>query len=128
MSFNNKKINNKNIFKNRKNEDFRFTNHFFKRWNQRMKCPKFEYKDDLEKYIKENYPAKKIKHISGDYYIMDNIIITCTKDNTDNSLLFVTVYGTVEDNFILYNILITEGAKGVSKTHKKYGKIKLSKY
>ena len=119
---------NKNIFKNRNNEDFRFTNHFFNRWNQRIKTPKFENKFELEDYIKKNYPAKKMQHISGDYYLMNNIITTCTIDKTDNSLLFVTIYGTIEDNYILYNILITEGAKGVSKIHKKYGKIKLSKY
>lgn len=123
-----KKNNNKNIFKNRKKEDYRFTYHFLDRWNERIKSPKFEYKDDLEKYIKKNYGPNNIKKISGDYYLMGDIIVTCTEDSTDDTLLFVTIYGKVEDNYILYNILTTEGANSVTKIQKKYGKINLSKY
>lgn len=119
-------INNKNIFKGSKKSDFRFTNHFFDRWNERVANPIFENKIDLEDYIKENFNHKNIEHISGDYYIMDDLIITCANDENDGHIIFITIYGTIEDNPILYNVLITQGVYGVKKTHKLYGKININ--
>lgn len=117
-----------NIFKGRNSEDFRFTYHFFNRWNERVLGPKFEEKDELELYIKENYSAKKIKHLSGDYYLMDDLVITCSIDEDDNSIVFITIYGDKKDNPILYNILISEGVMAFKKARKKYGKMNIVKY
>lgn len=118
----------KNVFKKKRAEDYRFTDHFFERWNQRIKNPQFDTKEEMGEYIKKIYPPKSVCHIDGDYYLIDDIIVTCTEDKNNDAVLFVTVYGKVEDNFILYNILTTEGARGVVKTQKRYGKIELSKY
>lgn len=118
-------INKINIFDGRDSEDFSFTNHFFERWNERVASPSFEEKADMEEYIKSIYRTDIITHISGDYYFLDNLIITADMDRKHDSIVFITVYGTIEDNIILYNILVTEGVKGVKKATKRYGKINL---
>lgn len=121
-------INKKNIFKGQNSENYRFTNHFFKRWNERIEEPRFDSRDKLASYIRENYPANTVKHISGDYYRMSNLIVTCDEDKKSGNIVFITIYGTIENNPILYNVLITEGVRGVKKTHKLYGKISLKKF
>lgn len=121
-------INKKNIFKGQNSESYRFTHHFFRRWNERIKEPRFDNKKELADYIRKKYPANIVKHVSGDYYIMSNLIVTCAEDKKKNNIVFITVYGTIENNPILYNILITQGVKGVKKTHKLYGKIPLKKF
>lgn len=115
----------RNIFKNRNVSDYRLTHHFFDRWNERISSPNFENKEELSLYISEKYPPKTISWVSGDYYLLEDTIVTCTRDKTDNTLLFVTAYGNIEDNFILYNILIREGSSGVTKIQKRYGKINI---
>lgn len=119
-------LNKKNIFKNRSTEDLRFTNHFFDRWNERTCGTKFESKSDMEDFIKSNFDNSKIEHISGDYYFMDDLIITAAIDESDGNIILITVYGTIEENPILYNVLITQGVNGVKKAHRLYGKININ--
>lgn len=120
-------VSSRNTFRNKTPEEFRFTNHFFKRWNERVE-EKFENKRDLEKYIRANYSSSDMKHINGDYFMMKDLMVTCAKDRKTGNIIFITVYGTKENNPTTYNILMTEGARGIKKVHRKYGKIHLQEY
>lgn len=119
-------INKTNAFKGSVDpENFRFTNHFFQRWNERMTSQPFEKKEDLEEYIRLLYQNNKIEYINGDYYIIDEILFTATADR-DNGIVFITVYGMTHENQVMLNILLTKGAKGINKANRKYGKINLT--
>lgn len=115
------------VFQGKNVDKFRFTNHFHERWNERME-KKFEKKEDLENFIKANYTIEDISHVNGDYYMVDNLMMTCVLDEKLGNVLFITTYGKKEDNPILYNVLITEGAKGIKAIQGKYGKMNLQKF
>lgn len=123
----NKNWNTTNIFKNKDTSTYKLTYHFHERWNERMNIS-FENKEDLEVYIKQNYPSSDIKHIDGDYYMMDNLIITSSLDINTGNIVFITICGSKEDNIIMYNILMSDGARGIKKVHNKYGKIHLQTF
>lgn len=107
-------------------DKFRFTDHFFERWTERMPSYPFKNKKDLGIYIELLYRQYGADHIDGDFYLINNILVTISNKQNTNSELFITVYGTVEDNPILYNLLITKGEKGVRKAHREYGKLTIT--
>lgn len=117
-------INKVNAFKGKKVDSFRFTNHFFQRWNERMPSWSFKDKEDLEEHIRELYKKNKIEYLCGDYYILDDILLTAANDN--DGIVFITVYGLTMDNPVLMNLLITQGPKGLKKAQRLYGKMPIT--
>lgn len=113
-----------NIFKGSNPDDFRVTNHFLERWNERVGSPYFHNKDELLEYLRCICKKRKPVHISEDCYQIQDLLVTTTAEN--NKILFITTYGTYRDNPMLYNLLLTEGVKGVRTAHKKYGKLQLN--
>ena len=118
-------INKVNIFEGKDVNSFSFTNHFFDRWNERIPSLHFSTKYELENYIKAIYDPKIISHISGNYYFLNNLIITADIDYKDGSIVFITVLGTIENNPVLYNVLVTQGVKGMNNMRRMYGKVNI---
>lgn len=117
-------INKQNAFKGKKSEDFRFTNHFYERWDERMPSMKFDSKEALEAYVKSLYDNSKLEYVCGDYYILDDILFTAAEDN--GGIVFITVYGLTSDNPVLMNLLLTQGPKGIRKAQRLYGKMTIT--
>jgi hypothetical protein len=117
-------INKINAFKGKNVDSFRFTNHFFERWNERMPSHTFSTKEDMETHVKSIYKYNKVEHISGDYYVMDDLLFTAAEDN--GGVVFITVYGLTGDNPVLMNLLLTQGSKAIRKAHRMYGKMTIT--
>lgn len=117
--------NRKNIFKNCNTEDIVLSDHFFERWNERIKRINFKSKEDLQKYIRRNFNKRNMYHLDGDHYLMDKMIggIYLTAVKEDGRIYLITTLGLYKDNPVMYNI-ITSGE--MKKIISKYGKINLS--
>lgn len=119
-------INEVNYLRQIKNKDqisIRITNHFFERWNERVKSPKFKYKQDLINYLEALYCNKKIHQIKDKHYIINDDIIAVIKTKQNKRLaLFITTYGSTVNNPILYNMCIDGD---IHKNFRKYGKLNL---
>lgn len=113
-----------NIFKGRSPDDFRITTHFLERWNERVGSPHFKEKEELLDYLKVVIKKHKPVHISEDCYQFKDLLITTIIE--DGKIVFITTYGSFKDNPMLYNILLTDGVRGVRATHRKYGKLQLN--
>lgn len=112
-----------NIFKEAEKENFRVTDHFLKRWNERVEGPKFDARYELEDYVRYLYENGAVYHIDSDCYLIDDIMVISALDK--ESIVFITTYGSRNENHILFNILLDEGVKGVRQINRKYGKFNL---
>lgn len=110
-----------NIFKGRTVDDFRFTNHFLDRWNDRMSDQSFESKELLESHIKNGFNSSELEHLWGDNYLLNGVYVTARVEK--DGIVFITTLGTYQENPFLYNVI---SAGQLNKTIKKYGKLDLS--
>lgn len=101
------------------------TDHFLKRWNERIKKPKFEHKKDLATYLENMTYRRKIHRIKNNHHIIDDdIIIVAEKSKKNrNEIILVTTYGSTINNPILYNMCMSGD---IYKNFKKYGKLNLN--
>lgn len=110
-------------FVNKKQANIKVTEHFFERWNERVRSPKFENKENLTSYLENKALRKRICKINSNHHIIDNdIIIVTKKSQNKNEFILVTTYGSTTNNPILYNMCVYGDAE---KNFKKYGKINL---
>lgn len=100
------------------------TNHFFKRWNERVKNPKFKYKKDLTEFLESMLFKREIHWIKNDHYIINDDIIIIAKvikiEKNKNKVILVTTYGSTKNNPILYNMCLDGD---IEENFKKYGKL-----
>lgn len=103
---------------------FSITDHFEERFKERVDHN--ANKMSINKLLQDN--ADKLEHISDDYWIMDDdLILVMAPDHNkfshEDTIVLVTTLGPKDRNFQLYNVLISEGASGLRKFQKNYGKM-----
>ncbi|MBO8161698.1 MAG: hypothetical protein H0Z24_08685 [Thermosipho sp. (in: Bacteria)] len=100
---------------------FRNTDHGLLRWNSRVKNPVFKTKSELNCHLQQLYDEGKVKHLFGDYYLIDDDIIAVL-DVLDEQLVGITFFGRRSVNPMLWNL------PQLLKSRKKYGKVNLEAF
>lgn len=96
---------------NAKDYEIHITDHFYKRTMER--CGRVPDEEELKN--------KDITHISGEYYSFDDmIVVVAVKDST---LTLITNLGNVNEQPMIMNSLVCDGAYKFMKYRKKYGNL-----
>lgn len=114
-----------NIFKKTTTKKIVLSDHFFKRWNERIGQIQFKNKADLQNYIQKNFKEDNMYHLYEDQYLMDGIIggVYLTAIEEKERILLITTLGSYDNNPTIYNIITSGKLKYMLK---EYGKINLS--
>lgn len=97
------------------------TLHFKERWNERVS--EISMKNFREVFYNE-YGDETLKKIDGDYYLIGDVMVVM--GFKDGYPALVTCIGSIEDNYMTYDLLESRGAKYYNNFMKRYGKIRLT--
>jgi hypothetical protein len=110
----------RNIFEGRRVDKINVTDHFLERWNERLDEIYFSSKEELERYLLENYDYNNVEYLYGDHYNIGGTHVTATYEN--NGIVFITTMGNLDEQPVLYN-MICSGK--LNYAIREYGKLNL---
>lgn len=102
------------------------TNHFCKRWNERV-LDEPETMEDVQNHLKTHISTcKTLKAVSGDFYLLNDYLVIAAKK--ENIVTLITTFGSTKECNTVYEYIKNYGAFSFNQTIKKYGKIPLNSY
>lgn len=97
--------------------------HFYERWNERVD-KSIDNLQDFRNIMAELLRDKTLLHLSGDYFMLENVIVVCSEDNKGNKVLLTTL-GIKENCPFVYQTIKYNGAKYFKKILREYGNLYL---
>ena len=94
------------------------TLHFKERWNERVSEISIK---NFNEVFSRKFENEKFENIDGDYYKIGDIMVVM--GFRDGGPALVTCIGNIEDNYMMYDLIESRGARYYNNFMRRYGKL-----